>query len=150
MVGTATNPIIYASSSDVRIGGGGGSDTGLDTNSGILSRLTYDGTSWSKVDLIRGLPRSEENHATNGIQYDAIKNVLIVAQGGNTNAGAPSANFDHLCEYALSSAILEIDLAMLDSMPILLDAASNQPYICLLYTSPSPRDQRGSRMPSSA
>ena len=24
------------------------------------------------------------------------------------------------------------------------------PYICLLYTSPSPRDQRGSRMPSSA
>ena len=26
----------------------------------------------------------------------------------------------------------------------------NQGYICLLYTSPSPRDQRGSRMPSSA
>ena len=24
------------------------------------------------------------------------------------------------------------------------------PHICLLYTSPSPRDQRGSRMPSSA
>ena len=24
------------------------------------------------------------------------------------------------------------------------------PYGCLLYTSPSPRDQRGSRMPSSA
>ena len=29
------------------------------------------------------------------------------------------------------------------------DAAS-QAYYCLLYTSPSPRDQRGSRMPSSA
>ena len=26
----------------------------------------------------------------------------------------------------------------------------SQPYTCLLYTSPSPRDQRGSRMPSSA
>ena len=26
----------------------------------------------------------------------------------------------------------------------------NISYICLLYTSPSPRDQRGSRMPSSA
>ena len=25
-----------------------------------------------------------------------------------------------------------------------------QPWTCLLYTSPSPRDQRGSRMPSSA
>ena len=27
---------------------------------------------------------------------------------------------------------------------------SFNPFICLLYTSPSPRDQRGSRMPSSA
>ena len=27
---------------------------------------------------------------------------------------------------------------------------SLQAYVCLLYTSPSPRDQRGSRMPSSA
>ena len=27
---------------------------------------------------------------------------------------------------------------------------SSQYYACLLYTSPSPRDQRGSRMPSSA
>ena len=27
---------------------------------------------------------------------------------------------------------------------------ANQYYSCLLYTSPSPRDQRGSRMPSSA
>ena len=26
----------------------------------------------------------------------------------------------------------------------------NDDYTCLLYTSPSPRDQRGSRMPSSA
>ena len=28
--------------------------------------------------------------------------------------------------------------------------ANDQPMDCLLYTSPSPRDQRGSRMPSSA
>ena len=28
--------------------------------------------------------------------------------------------------------------------------AAYRPYDCLLYTSPSPRDQRGSRMPSSA
>ena len=27
---------------------------------------------------------------------------------------------------------------------------TGHPWICLLYTSPSPRDQRGSRMPSSA
>ena len=30
------------------------------------------------------------------------------------------------------------------------DLYPNGIYICLLYTSPSPRDQRGSRMPSSA
>ena len=29
-------------------------------------------------------------------------------------------------------------------------AANGSPFPCLLYTSPSPRDQRGSRMPSSA
>ena len=28
--------------------------------------------------------------------------------------------------------------------------SDNWPYICLLYTSPSPRDQRGSRMPECA
>ena len=28
--------------------------------------------------------------------------------------------------------------------------AATQAWLCLLYTSPSPRDQRGSRMPSSA
>ena len=30
------------------------------------------------------------------------------------------------------------------------DPVATQEWICLLYTSPSPRDQRGSRMPSSA
>ena len=31
-----------------------------------------------------------------------------------------------------------------------ITARSTHAYSCLLYTSPSPRDQRGSRMPSSA
>ena len=31
-----------------------------------------------------------------------------------------------------------------------VDEYKSQQYSCLLYTSPSPRDQRGSRMPSSA
>ena len=35
--------------------------------------------------------------------------------------------------------------------PLSSDAWEDQMfYLCLLYTSPSPRDQRGSRMPSSA
>ena len=41
------------------------------------------------------------------------------------------------------------------SLPIGYSQTISQPYVvarmtCLLYTSPSPRDQRGSRMPSSA
>ena len=31
-----------------------------------------------------------------------------------------------------------------------MDENNEEPNTCLLYTSPSPRDQRGSRMPSSA
>ena len=34
--------------------------------------------------------------------------------------------------------------------PFIYGAAIERGYTCLLYTSPSPRDQRGSRMPSSA
>jgi hypothetical protein len=109
--GTASNPVIYATSSDPRIGGGSsGADTNLDTNSSMVSRLTWNGTSWQKVDLVRGLPRSEENHSANGLALDATTNTLYVAIGGNTNKGAPSNNFALLPEFALSAAILKIDL----------------------------------------
>ena len=38
-----------------------------------------------------------------------------------------------------------------DSMSMVVQGHENTlPVTCLLYTSPSPRDQRGSRMPSSA
>src|SRR5207247_2894858 len=51
VTGSATNPVIYVCSSDPRIGGGAsGTDLNLDTNSGILSRLTWNGSSWSKLD----------------------------------------------------------------------------------------------------
>ena len=33
---------------------------------------------------------------------------------------------------------------------VLMKLVGINPIVCLLYTSPSPRDQRGSRMPSSA
>jgi glucose/arabinose dehydrogenase len=82
----------------------------LDTNSGVISRLDFNGQSWVKTDLVRGLPRSEHNHAPNGMQLSADGNTLYVAVGGNTNHGAPSKNFAELPEYALSAAILKIDL----------------------------------------
>ncbi|WP_226163610.1 malectin domain-containing carbohydrate-binding protein, partial [Hymenobacter terricola] len=113
--GTAAVPVIYVASSDSRIGGPSGVTT-LDTNSGIISQLTRSGSTWTKLDLVRGLPRSEENHSTNGLQLDAQTNTLYVAQGGNTNAGAPSINFNYLTEYALSAAILSVNLTAINAM----------------------------------
>ena len=48
-----------------------------------------------------------------------------------------------------TSAMLEIIIEQ-SSVPVVIDAGLGAPSHCLLYTSPSPRDQRGSRMPSSA
>jgi hypothetical protein len=120
--GTATNPVIYATSSDPRVG-----DVNLDTNSGVLSRLRWTGTSWQKVNLVRGLPRAEGLHATNGLQLDPSTNTLYIAQGGNTNMGAPSNHFALLPEYALSAAILKVDLSAIGNttydLPTLNDEA---------------------------
>jgi hypothetical protein len=116
VTGTSANPVIYATSSDPRIGAGpSGADLNLDTNSGVVSVLTRSAGSWQRRDLVQGLPRSEENHTANGLILDAPTNTLYVAQGGNTNQGAPSANFALLPEYALSAAILQIDLDAIGS-----------------------------------
>jgi N-acetylneuraminic acid mutarotase len=110
VAGTASNPVIYVAHSDPRIGGENAGDLNLDTNSSMVSRLTWTGSTWQKLDLVRGLPRSEENHAGNGMQLDPVSNVLYLAMGGNTNKGAPSNYFAHLPEFALSAAVLSIDL----------------------------------------
>ncbi|MEJ7843400.1 MAG: hypothetical protein WKF95_16675, partial [Rubrobacter sp.] len=107
--GTAQSPVIYVGSSDPRIGGGEAKgDVNLDTNSGVISRLTKTASGWEKQDLVRGLPRSEENHSLNGMQKSG--GTLYVTAGGNTNQGAPSNNFAFLPEVALSAAILSVDL----------------------------------------
>ena len=107
--GTASDPVIYVASSDPRQAAGpSGNDSNLDTNSGILHKLTKNGNSWSKLDLVRGLPRSEENHVPNGLIK--VGNKILLNVGGHTNEGAPSNNFAFLPEYALSAAVLEIDL----------------------------------------
>lgn len=151
VTGTGNNPVLYVSSSDPRIGaGGGGNDVGLDTNSGIISRLTCEGgmtviqevplqsecSQWEKIDLIRGLPRSEENHSTNGMALDETNNILYLAVGGHTNAGAPSNNFAFTVEYTYSSTIVTIDLDMLETMPVL--GSGNDQYIYDLPTLDDP------------
>ena len=115
VTGTASNPVLYVTSSDPRISVA--EDSGLDTNSGIISRLTCSGgiaggscQQWQRVDIVRGLPRSEENHSTNGLSLDPASNTLYVASGGNTNKGAIGSSFSGTPEYYLSGAILSVDL----------------------------------------
>ena len=110
--GTAAAPVIYVTSSDPRQAAGpSGTDSNLDTNSGMVHKLTKNGNNWAKQDLVRGLPRSEENHGPNGLVK--IGDKLYVSVGGHTNMGAPSNNFAELSEYALSGAVLVIDLAQI-------------------------------------
>ncbi|MBX0295322.1 malectin domain-containing carbohydrate-binding protein [Haloarcula nitratireducens] len=145
--GTAENPVVYVSSSDPEIDVGQDDDD-TDTNSGAISRLTIspgsDGTlEASEVShdvMVLGLPRSEENHATNGLDLSADGDTLYVAQGGHTNKGAPGDNFGHTSEYALSAAILEIDLAQIESnyqAKNLQNYDSNYPDLSFFYGIPT-------------
>lgn len=124
VAGTADNPVLYISSSDPRIGTF--SDTNLDTNSGVVTRITWTGTEWEAVDIIRGLPRSEENHSPNGMVLSPDGTKLYLAVGGNTNNGAASSFFSNTSEYALSGTVLEIDLNDINSRPILTDPTGGQ------------------------
>ena len=107
--GTAANPVIFTTSSDPRTTRTAGDPNG-DTNSGVLSRLTWDGAAWVHLPLVRGLARSGLNHASNGLVRDPATNTMYVAQGGQTNQGGSSAFSESLPEYALSGAVLSIDL----------------------------------------
>ena len=135
--GTASNPILYVTSSDSRIGGTDFGDVNTDTNSGIISELTWNGKSWSKIDLVRGLPRSEEDHSANGMQLDKNTNTLFVCVGSNTNAGSPSKKMAYTCEYALSAAILSVDLNAINSMPVIGSGDTAYKYNLLTLDDPT-------------
>ena len=105
VTGTPARPVLYATSSDPRMG-----VDKADSNSGIVSRLTWTGSEWVRVDLVRGLPRSRTDHATNGMALSGDGGTLYVAQGSNTNLGGLAEHSRFLPEYALAGAILAIDL----------------------------------------
>ncbi|WMJ73315.1 T9SS type A sorting domain-containing protein [Cytophagaceae bacterium ABcell3] len=128
LTGTAENPIMYVGSSDPRMGAGDLGDVHLCTNSGVISKLYKEGGEWKKLDLVRGLPRSEENHSVNGMQLDETNNQLLVTVGGFTNSGGIARLFAYSNEYALSACIISLDLGMIESMEV-KDAGGLNPYI---------------------
>lgn len=143
VTGTAANPVLYVTSSDWRISVG--DDSGLDTNSGVVTRLTCTGglsadtcQAWEAVDIVRGLPRSEENHSTNGLDLDESTNTLYVMQGGHANKGAPGNNFSGTPEYYFSAALLSVDLDAIEAMPVYTDPRNGRDFIYDLRTLDDP------------
>ena len=124
VTGTAANPVLYVTSSDPRISFN--NDANLDTNSGVVTQVNWTGSTWETLDIIRGLPRSEENHSNNGLVLSDDGTKLYVQVGGNTNNGAPSNFFSYTAEYALSGVLIEIDLTDIESRPVLSDPAGGQ------------------------
>jgi hypothetical protein len=126
VAGTSSDPVIYVASSDNAIGAAEYGDVNLCTNSGVISKLYKESGTWKKIDLVRGLPRSEENHAPNGMAMYNGK--LYITIGGFTNAGSPSHSWTYITEYAFSSAILSVDVAAIEAMPTKTDPTGDHPY----------------------
>ena len=127
VAGSADAPVVYVTSSDPRLSDlETGEKLPVDTNAGVVSVLTRDRDGWTRRDLVQGLPRSRHDHTTNGLVLDRKGDRLFVAQGSMTNMGAPSARFREAPEYALSGAILSIDLARIGDEPYALPTLDDE------------------------
>ena len=100
-----------------------------------------------------------------GYTQTEVDEIIAYIDDRETIEGAPGLKDEHLpvfdCAFRAQNGVRSIDwmghIRMMGAVqPFLSGAISktvNMPEdasVCLLYTSPSPRDQRGSRMPSSA
>ena len=75
----------------------------------------------------------------NGVLYQLLWTLLRVSKVAILDLDTESSN-------SVSSAVVIAEPS--DGGDVQIDSDHHE--VCLLYTSPSPRDQRGSRMPSSA
>ena len=116
------------------------SQQGCDYEYVVIDGNSNDGTSQIIAENSSGIDISIRE-SDNGI-YDALNKGIQAATGD-------VVGFLHADDLFASSHVIQKVGEMLDSGEY--DAIyGDLVYVCLLYTSPSPRDQRGSRMPSSA
>ena len=129
-------------------------------------RMVNSGTeaTMSAIRVARGFTKRDVIIKFAGCYHGHVDSLLVQAGSGALTLGTPSspgipagATGDTLVlEYndpqgladAFASKGDEIAAVILE--PVVGNMGTVIPTTCLLYTSPSPRDQRGSRMPSSA
>ncbi|MEE8310888.1 MAG: IPT/TIG domain-containing protein, partial [Candidatus Binatia bacterium] len=100
---------VYVSHTRIFAKGGACNFSGSFDYIGRISRIT--GPDFDTVEpVVTGLPTSNHDHAVNGLAFDSDGN-LLVAVGGNTNAGIEACAFGAVPESPLSGAILEVELA---------------------------------------
>ena len=113
-----------------------------------IIRPTY----FTGIDIAPGgLLLQEFEHETpqallNNIQPPFFARMAAVLQDVEANYDVIVFDCPPQLGYLTMAAMCASTGVIITIVPNMLDVAS----ICLLYTSPSPRDQRGSRMPSSA
>jgi len=91
---------------------GGSCFTGFSPYSGQITVLTGPNFN-SPQALITGLPVSNHDHSVNGLEFDDNGNLLI-AVGGNTNAGVAACNIGGIDESPLTAAVLSADVYRAD------------------------------------
>ena len=101
------------------------------TDSGIEVCFTNPGT--SEMHFVAALDQQDNMRSILGL-FEGV--VTGAADGYGRMAGKPACTLLHLGP-GLANGLANLHNA-------------RKAHTCLLYTSPSPRDQRGSRMPSSA
>ena len=89
------------------------------------------------------------------LSLSSVNSEDSTADGGEFILNLFRETIDYLWEDAENIRVVldgELDIGKDSKLKAISEIAANQDQlgVCLLYTSPSPRDQRGSRMPSSA
>ena len=100
----------------------------------------YSQTSWGKFSgecKTSELPDKDYGSSFVGCDYDVPEQEIPIFD---------EVSFPFTNEFNSAVSLPLMALAMID----IDNDGVDEVFICLLYTSPSPRDQRGSRMPSSA
>ena len=126
------------------------------TSKDALKYFSTDGSVFEKTPSVVVYPRNTSDvRKTARFAWQLAERghvVPITARGkGTDQAGAALGSGIMMVFPAHMNKILELDRESVTIQPGLIYAKLEQTlHTCLLYTSPSPRDKRQSRMPSSA